>query len=89
MHRSTLLAQTGPCHTCRPRTGVPIVGVPSTVLDPNARAPNLTYHVDSTVHVKQAQAQAIAATILPAAVHAISNGFSAPTRGSKGANTYT
>lgn len=55
-------------------TGMPIVGVPSTALGAGARVPNLTYHVDSTAHVTLAQAQAIAATILPADVHAIPNG---------------
>lgn len=70
-------------------TGLPIVGVPSTALGQGARVPNLAYHVDSTAHVTLAQAQAIAARILPADVHAISNGFGTPLPGSKSANTYT
>lgn len=59
-------------------TGMPIVGVPSTALGPNARVPNLTYHVDSTAHITLAQARGIAATILPTDVHAVPNGFGTP-----------
>lgn len=70
-------------------TGTPIVGVPSTALGPDARVPNLTYHVDSTAHVTMTQAQAIAATILPADVHGIPNGFGTAPPGSKVSGTYT
>ena len=53
-------------------SGMPIVGVPSTEL--GGRVLSLIYHVDSTAHVTLAQAQTIAAGILPADAHPIPNG---------------